>query len=283
MHRIWQKTLQLGAQRICNRAQQQSGGSGVENGDALVTVNANDGIQRRINHRFQPPLTGVQLVVAFLELVALCQQGALVNDGAHELCNRRAFTLGDLNAGDVQIGLNLLTAAQRKNDFVGLAVAGSARGFKCLSDTLCVCGADIRHKRHQQPVMPFRLERIVCHGIRLDDHVMLIQHQQRQWHAGEQCLKPLGCAFCHRLAVVQNFVLDLQFVLVVAQLGNQGRQGVIVRQILGKLEHRQGLQRHGVQVRQRGGRCRCVFAVEEEREVRTTHRHEQCGGKSWAV
>jgi hypothetical protein len=72
--RIGQETLQRAAQRVVRRAQEQGGGRRVEDGDALVLVQADDGVQRGIDDRLQPPLAEEQLVVALLQRQALGQQ-----------------------------------------------------------------------------------------------------------------------------------------------------------------------------------------------------------------
>ena len=65
------------------------------------------------------------------------------------------------------------------------------------------------------------LERAVRHRVGLHHHVVLINHHQRQGHAGKQRLKALGGTFCRRLAKAQHLVLRLQLKLVVAQLVDQ--------------------------------------------------------------
>ena len=140
------------------------------------------------------------------------------------------------------------------------------RCFKGLGDAAYICRADIGHEGHQQPVMALGLEGIVCHGIGLDDHVMLIEHQQRQRYAGEQCFKTLRGTFCHGLAVVQHLVLDFQLVLVIAQLSNQCSNGSVIIQ-------RQPLQVRGV-AGLRGG----VFAIDKKGEVWAAHRKQRKAG-----
>ena len=53
----------------------------------------------------------MQLFIAMQQLLALGQQRALVHQSAHELRDRRAIALRNLDAGDVQIALNLFAIA----------------------------------------------------------------------------------------------------------------------------------------------------------------------------
>ena len=143
----------------------------------------------------------------------------------------------------MQVALHLAAVAQREDDFLRFAAAIAARRFKCQCDPFGVGGADVGHEGHQQPVMLHRLKGVMRHGIRLDDHVVLIQHQQRQGDAGKQRLKALGGAFGHGLAVVQYLVLDFQLVLVIAQFGNQCGQWVVVGGVIRQGERWQPIQR----------------------------------------
>ena len=54
--RIGQETLQRTAQRVVRRTQKQGGSRGIEDGDALLVVQADDGVQGRVDDRFEPPL-----------------------------------------------------------------------------------------------------------------------------------------------------------------------------------------------------------------------------------
>ena len=215
----------------------------------------------------------MQLVVALLQLLALGQQGPLVHQGAHELRNRRAFALGNLDAGDVQVTLHLFAVAQAEDHFLHFAAPGLARQHKTLGHAVAVDGADERHEGDKQPVMAFGLEGVVSHGIRLDDHVMLIEHQQGQWHTGEQGLEAFRGTLGHGLAVIQHLVLDFQLVLVVAQLGDQGRQRVVAQRFLAHLQRRQHIQRGGVQFGQQilDGRGSVCFAGDQKGKVWATH------------
>lgn len=160
----------------------------------------------------------------------------MVHHGAHELCNGWPFALWNLDARNVQVTLNLLAAAQRKYDLVRFAATLLTGTQKGLGHPFGVCGADKGHKRNQQPVMSFCLEGVVRHGIGLNDHVMLVEHQQRQGHAGEQRLKAFRSTFRYGLAVIQYFVLDFQLILVIAQLCNERCQRIIARQIIREIE-----------------------------------------------
>jgi hypothetical protein len=136
--------------------------------------------------------------------------------------------LGDGDAGHVQVGTQLVLFGDVEADLVGLRAAQFARGGEGLAHALGIIGVHEGREIDQQPVMLGGLEGAVGHGIGLHHHVVLVHHQQGQGDAGEQGLDALGGAFGHGLAVVQHAVLDLQFALVVAQLGHQGLQRIIL-------------------------------------------------------
>ena len=89
LRHIGQKTLERAAQRVVRGALEQRGCGGVEHRDAVVLIDANDGIQRRVDDGLQAPLAGVQLLVALLQRLALGNQGALVNHRAQVLAQRQ--------------------------------------------------------------------------------------------------------------------------------------------------------------------------------------------------
>ncbi|BBL24908.1 hypothetical protein CT3_23630 [Comamonas terrigena NBRC 13299] len=271
--RIGQKALQAAAQGFLHRAQEQRGGRGVEDRDAPLAVHADDGVHGGVDHRLQAPLAGVQLGVALLQGLALGQQRTLVDHGAHELGRCRAGALGDFDAGDVQVALHGMALGHRELHFVHFAAALLAGFQEGLGHAVGVFGHHKGHEGGQQPVLAGRLEGAVRHGVGLDDDVVLVDHQQRQRHAGEQRLEAFGRAFCHRLAVVQHLVLDFQLGLVVAQLGDQCGQRV-VGAVLGGFPgvqigiDRRQRRRRGQQIL-RGVR---IFVLQQKGEVRAAHR-----------
>ena len=270
---LGQKPRQGAAQGIFGAAGKQGRCRGVEDGDAHRLVHADDGIHRGVDHRLQPFFAGQQLGIALLQGAPFGQQRLLVDDGAHELRRGGAVLPGHFNAGNVQVALHGAAVAQVEDHFVHFAFALAAGQGEGLLHPVAVGGADKRHERGQQPVTALGLKGIERHGVGLDHHVVrIVQHQQRQRHAGKQGFKPLRGAFCHRLAVIEHLVLHLQLGLVVAQLGNQNGQGVVLGQLRGRFD---GLERGeaGLLRQQRQG---CVIAqaflaLDEKRQIRLAH------------
>ena len=225
---IGQKLLQRLAQRIARRAQKQRSRRGVEDGDALAAVQADDGVQRRVDDRLQPAFTGVELLIALLQRLALGQQRALIDHGAQILQRGRAALLRYGDSGHMQVAAKLLALGNLKDDFMHLGAASAARLLESQFHPLRIAGMDKRLEVDQQAVFFRRLKSPVRHGIGLHHEIVLIDHQQRQRNAGKQRLKPLGRALGHCLAVVENLVLQLQLMLVIAQLGHQRVQRIIV-------------------------------------------------------
>ena len=135
---------------------------------------------------------------------------------------------GHGHTGHMQVAAELLAVSDLKDDFMHLGPPTAAGQREGLSDTLGITRVDQRCEIDQQPVFLRRLKRTVGHGIGLNHQVVLINHQQRQRNAGKQGLKALGSTFGHGLTVVEYLVLQLQLMLVVTELGDQGVQRVVV-------------------------------------------------------
>lgn len=104
----------MAAQRIAGGAAEQSSGGGVEHRDALVLIDADDGVQRGVDDRLSRRSLACSWALRCCSVCALCcrawrsgQQRALVNHGAQKLQQRRfALGLGRLDAGNVHMKLS---------------------------------------------------------------------------------------------------------------------------------------------------------------------------------
>jgi hypothetical protein len=192
------------------------------------------------------------LLVALLQCAALGQQRALVDDGAQVLVLWGLALVPQRDESNVQVARDAYLCALRKHYFGGQGLAMLARLGKGQAHALGVVVRNKGHQRGQRAIALRGLERAVRHGVGLHHHVVLVQHHQRQGHAGKQRLKALGGALCRGLAVLQDLVLCLQLHLVSAQFGNQGGQGGFV----GCRRAGLGLQAQGLALRQgAGGLC----------------------------
>jgi len=227
-----QKAAQRAAQGISGGALEQHGGRGVEDGDALALVHADDGVQRRVDHCLQAVFAGMQLRVALLQRLgaalqrlALGQQRALVDHGAEILRERRVAVGVCFDMRDVQVAGDLPLLVDVKHHFGGFGPAVLPCRRKGGAHARCVLGPDEGHQRDQGPVILQGLERALRHGVGLHHHVVLVQHHERQGHVGKQRLEAFGGAFRRGLAVAQHLVLRLQLGLRGAQLGNEFGHG----------------------------------------------------------
>ncbi len=227
---IGQEAVERAAQRVGRGALEQGCGRRVEDGDALVLVHADDGVQRGVDDGLQAALAGVQLGVALLQgrgavlqCAALGHQRALVHHGAEELpLLRCAIGLGGLDARDVQVARDArVPVADGEQHLAGLAVPMVPGLLERGAHAGGIRRADEGHERGQGAVGLGGLEPAVRHRIGLHHHVVLVQHHERQRHAGEQRLESFGCALRGGLAVAQHLVLHLQLGLVGAQFRDE--------------------------------------------------------------
>ena len=226
--RVGQEAVERAAQRVAGSALEQRGRRGVEHGDALVLVHADDGVQRRVDDGFEPLFAGVQLFVALLQRdcavlqrLALGQQRALVDHRAQILRQRRAAGLGRLDVRDVQVARDAAGGVDEEHHFLGFAVPQVLRLGKDLAHAGGVLRAHKGHQGGQRPVAFGGLEGAVRHRVGLHHHVVFVHHHEGQGHAGKQGLEAFVGALGHRLAVAQHLVLVFQLGLVGAQLGHQ--------------------------------------------------------------
>jgi hypothetical protein len=166
---------------------------GVEHGDALVLVHADDGVQRGVDDGLQPLLAGVQLLVALLQRCALAaalalgQQRALVDHRAQKLqrpgrfaaprCRRCA---GRRDARGVADGNTTSVAS----------LCPGAPAQRLARTRAASCGHK-GHQRGQGPVALGGLETSGAPWIGLHHHVVFVHHHERQRHAGKQGLEAL--------------------------------------------------------------------------------------------
>ena len=97
-------------QRLSRRTGKQFLGRWVEDRDALITIDADDGVQRGVDDGVQAVFAQLQLFIAVPQRrsalpkgESLCQQWALVDDGAYEMGQ---LILHIFNPGDVQVAGN---------------------------------------------------------------------------------------------------------------------------------------------------------------------------------
>jgi len=171
---------------------------------------------------------------AALQGPALSQQGTLVDEGADEV---RQLVLRIFDARDVQVAGQLAAVTDGEHHLGGLALAFAlclGQGLLHLADMGL---AHKRHQRHQGAIGLGGLKAPVCHRIGLRHDVVLVDHHQRQGHAGEQGLETLRGALRVGLAVAQDLVLALQ-------LGHEPAQhlGAVCRQRPSRIGHILGVK-----------------------------------------
>ena len=157
----------------------------------LALIDADDGVQRGVDNGLQPSLASVQLLVAFLQRLALGEQRALVDHGAQVLPGGRPVLLVHGHAGNMQVTAQLVLLVDLKQHLMHLS---AARGLGLLKRHGHALGVALMHKGlevDQQPVFFGGLKGTVRHGIGLHHHVELIEHQQGQRNAGKQGLEAL--------------------------------------------------------------------------------------------